>query len=70
MIRRRRALCYVLIVLYPFICFFLWSSEREDIRTIYDKPLSTIRTPTAPAVLRKKAYFQVSNDIEGPGKFS
>ncbi|XP_022328261.2 polypeptide N-acetylgalactosaminyltransferase 5-like isoform X1 [Crassostrea virginica] len=68
MIRRRRVLCYFLIVLYPFICFFLWSSEREDIRTIYDKPLSTIRTPTAPTVLRKKAYFQVSNDIEGPGQ--
>lgn len=72
MIRRKRTWCYLLVVLYPFICFYLWSSDKKAIRTIHEKQIlsSKSRTTTPSQTLRKKAYFQVNNDIEGPGKSS
>lgn len=70
MIRRKRTWCYLLVVLYPFICFYLWSSDKKAIRTIHEKQIlsSKSRTTTPSQTLRKKAYFQVNNDIEGPGQ--
>lgn len=72
MIRRKRTWCYILVVLYPFICFYLWSSDKKAIRTIHEKQILSpkSRTTTPSQILRKKAYFQVNNDIEGPGKSS
>lgn len=72
MIRRKRTWCYILVVLYPFICFYLWSSDKKAIRTIHEKQILSpkSRTTTPSQTLRKKAYFQVNNDIEGPGKSS
>lgn len=72
MIRRKRTWCYLLVVLYPFICFYLWSSDKKAIRTIHEKQIlsSKSRTTTPSQTLRKKAYFHVNNDIEGPGKSS
>lgn len=72
MIRRKRTWCYLLVVLYPFICFYLWSSDKKAIRTIHEKQIISVKSfTTIPTqALRKKAYFHVNNDIEGPGKSS
>lgn len=72
MIRRKRTWCYLLVVLYPFICFYLWSSDKKAIRTIHEKQIISVKSfSTIPTqALRKKAYFHVNNDIEGPGKSS
>lgn len=72
MIRRKRTWCYLLVVLYPFVCFYLWSSDKKAIRTIHEKQIISVKSfTTIPTqALRKKAYFHVNNDIEGPGKSS
>jgi hypothetical protein len=69
MVRRRKLWFIFLIVLYPFLCFYFWSS-KEEIGTVYDTPSSTrrIQRRTISPVLRKKAYFHIVRDSGGPGK--
>ncbi|XP_056012812.1 polypeptide N-acetylgalactosaminyltransferase 5-like isoform X1 [Ostrea edulis] len=53
------------------IGFILMKSySREEIRTVYDIPLSTprIQRQTIPPVLKRKAYFHTVHDSGGPGQ--
>lgn len=37
MICWKRIWCYILVVLYLFICFYLWLLDKKVIRIIYEK---------------------------------